>query len=67
LETVPIYHPSYYLGLEKDSGIETYYYFDDNEEFKLIGGMHFAHDVSSFFEIDLWKKYSAKDLTNEKG
>ena len=41
---MPLFYPSYFLGVEKESGLETYYYFDSND-FRLIGGMHLAHDV----------------------
>ena len=44
VDSVPLFNPSYYLGVEKESGLETYYYFN-SIDFRLIGGMHLAHDV----------------------
>ena len=66
LDSVPLYHPSFYLGKEKESGIETYYYFDAND-FRLIGGMHMAHDIRQFFEVSLLQALSKKEVETDMG
>ncbi len=66
VDNVPFYQPGYYLGQEKDSGMETYYYFSERD-FKLLGGMHVGGDIRSFFEINQFEKLSMKELATDKG
>jgi len=54
------------MGKEKDSGIETYYYFDASD-FRLIGGMHLAHDVRQFFEVSLMQPLAKKEVQTDSG
>jgi hypothetical protein len=51
VDSVPIYHPNYYLGVQVESGLETFYFLD-KDDLKLIGGLHLSFDRHSSFEVN---------------
>jgi hypothetical protein len=63
---MPLYHSSFFFGLQKDSGMATYYYLDVTD-YKLLGGMHIGHDINSYFETNRIYSLPKTELFKDNG